>query len=266
LRNWPRNKLSEMADEQHPDSEEDLEETRVALAPTLAATAEILPWLAKPRPPRFSPDINGRWQSACKRLVDAWSDRHGAGGQDVRPAIFSLYAIALETADTDCLKLGEALASAADRLEESSAPPKLAAALTATMECLNDAGGLEHDAFPERARHFAVRLESCMAAASDGKERSAVLDQIFVDEANEQIELMREALAVLPPDAYALKSEASQMAQQAELIELWGIMHLARQLVSKIDCYAPNLDDETARQEVEQALAQLELAIAAVDA
>lgn len=254
-----------MADEQHPESEESLAETRAVLAPTLAATAEILPWLAKPHTPRFSPEINARWSSASKRLVIAWSERHRDGGADVRPAIFSLYAIALETADTDCLKLGEALASAADRLEERAPSVKLVAALSATIECLSESSGLEHEAFPERARHFAERLGNCMASASEGCERSAILDRIFVDEANEQIELMHDALAVLPPDAYALKSEASHMAQHAELIELWGVMHLARQLANKIDCYATRLDDVTARQKVEQALAQLELAIAAVN-
>jgi hypothetical protein len=179
--------------------ERELEETRAALAPTLAATASILPWVAKPRTARFDPKLNERWISAIKRLALAWSERHGAGAEDVRPAIFGLYAIALDTADADCLRLGEALASAADRLEETTPSPRLIAAMTAAIECLNEADGLEHIAFAERAGHFAGRLEACACLVDN--ERSAVLDQLFVDESHEQIQMMRDALAALPPDA-----------------------------------------------------------------
>jgi hypothetical protein len=84
---------------------------------------------------------------------------------------------------------------------------------------LHDPAGLEHDAFDERARHFAARLE---ATATAGAERSAVLDQLFVDEAREQIELLRDALATLPPDAYVLLTEALKLAQHAEMLEIWA--------------------------------------------
>ncbi len=95
----------------------------------------------------------------------------------IRPAIFNLYAVALETADSDCLRLGEALASAADRLEDTAPSPRLIAALSSAIECLREPAGLESDAFGERARHFAARLEST-AATIDATERSAVLDQL----------------------------------------------------------------------------------------
>ena len=42
-------------------------------------------------------------------------------------------------------------------------------------------------------------------------ERSAVLDQLFVDEAREQLELLRDAPAALPPDAYVLTTESPQV-------------------------------------------------------
>ena len=102
--------------------EHELEETRAALAPTLEATAAILPWVARPKKPRFDAKLNARWIAAGRRLAAAWSERHGGGANDIRPAIFGLYAIAIETADTHCLRLGEALASAADRLEENVIP------------------------------------------------------------------------------------------------------------------------------------------------
>lgn len=236
--------------------EHELEGTRAALAPTLEATAAILPWVARPRKARFDPQLNERWVAAAQRLNTAWSARHGIGADDVRPAIFGLYAIALETADADCLRLGEALASAADRLDESAPPPRLIAALSAAIESLGEVEGLEHPAFPERAGHFAKRLEAA-AATAEPDERSAVLDQLFVDEASEQIQFMQDALAALPPDAYALATESLKMAQQAELLEIWGVMHLARQLAACINQHAADLDSPAVRREVQNLLEAL---------
>ena len=176
--------------------EDDLEETRAALAPTLEATAAILPWVAKPKALRFDVKLNERWIEAGKRLAQSWSERHHAGSDDIRPAIFNVYAIALETADSDCLRLGEALACAADRLEETTPGSRLIAALSGAIECLNEPGGLEHEAFGERARHFAGRLEAT-ANAGENPDRSTILDHLFVNEAREAIELMHEALAAL---------------------------------------------------------------------
>ncbi|NTV69713.1 MAG: hypothetical protein HGA71_06145 [Azonexaceae bacterium] len=244
--------------------EHELEGTRAALAPTLEATAAILPWVAKPRKARFDPKLNERWMAACERLSKGWSERHATGAEDIRPAIFGLYAIAIETADANCLRLGEALASAADRLEESALPTRLIAAITAAIECLSEADGLEHPAFPERAAHFAKRLEACTAMANDN-ERSAVLDQLFVDEACEQIQLMHDALATLPPDAYALTTESLKLAQQAELLEIWGVMHLARQLSDCISRNAAELDTPAIRQEVQDRLEALGNSIATVN-
>lgn len=244
--------------------EHELEGTRLALAPTLEATAAILPWVAKPKKLRFDPKLNERWIAAGKRLATAWSERHGAGADDIRPAIFGLYAIAIETADANCLRLGEALASAADRLEESVLPPRLIAAMSAAIECLSETEGLEHPAFPERASHFAGRLEASAATARPD-ERSAVLDQLFVDEASEQIQLMHDALAALPPDAYALTTETLKLAQQAELLEIWGIMHLARQLSECVSRNATDLDSSPVRTEIQNLLKELGTTIATVN-
>jgi hypothetical protein len=244
--------------------EEDLEETRAALAPTLEATAAILPWVSKPRAARFDAALNQRWIEASQRLSAAWTNRHLAGLDDIRPAIFALYGIALETADTTCLRLGEALAGAADRIEEETPPPRLIAALTASIECLGEADGLEHEAFAIRAEHFAARLEATLAGPATGNERSPVLDHLFASDARERLELMRDALAALPPDAYALRHEANQIAQQAELLELYGIMHLARQLSGTVSGEA-DLDNEAARQRLMESLKLLAEAIALVD-
>lgn len=244
--------------------EEDLEETRAALATTLEATAAILPWLAKPRPPRFPQELNQRWISACQRLANAWSNRHLAAADDVRPAVFTLYAIALETADGECLALGEALAGASDQLEQNAPPARLIAALTATIECLSEADGLEHGAFAERSRHFAQRLNAAVTLNASDRERSPVLDRLFAEEVREHIDLMRDALAVLPPDAYALKTEADQIARQAEHLELYGIMHLAKQLASTVNGET-NLDSDATRDQIEQYLQQLGAAMATLN-
>lgn len=242
--------------------EDDIEEARAALAPTLDATASILPLLARRHQERFPKKLNEDWIVACRRLATAWSDRHGEGNGDVRPAIFALYALALETGDADCLRLGEALAGAADRLEDGEPPVQLIAALTACIEALADPGGLEHEAFIDRAQHFAQRLEG---ALQPGSERSVVLDRLFITEAQEQIEIMHEALDALPPDAVALQDEAQKLALHAEQLALWGVMHLARQLAADISAHATELDEAEHHDRLRNRLDELAASVAAVD-
>lgn len=243
--------------------EDDLAESRAALAPTLDATAAILPWVAKPRPPRFDPAINERWIEACRALADSWPARQTAEMATLRPALFRLYGIALETADADCLYLGEALASAADHLEIGAPSARLVAALVATAECLNEPGGLENEGFSGRAVHCARRLETTMRNLATTGERSPVLDGLFCNEANERLDSMRDALAILPPDAYALACDAEWIAEQAEHLELFGVMHLARQLAKEIHL-ASDLEETETRGRTESRLQQLASAIAAI--
>ncbi len=246
---------------------DELEETRAALAPTLDATAAILPWVAKPRALRFDSKLNARWVEAFSRLTKAWSGRHGEDGHDLRPAIFALYGIALETADADCLHLGEALASAADQLEITPGAPMLLAAMSAATESLGDTEGLEHVLFPERARYSSSRLEQAITAANSGSKRSSALDQLFVSEAGERLERMRDALDVLPLDAYALKLEANELAQHAEQLELFGIVHLCREFLRQfpVGGEAEILDTPGFRDLCLTNLAALTKAIAAVN-
>lgn len=76
---------------------------------------------------------------------------------------------------------------------------------------------------------------------------------------------MRDALAALPPDAYALTTESLKLAQQAELLEIWGVMHLARQLSETISRHAANLDSAPLMAQLEDQLGVLTSAIAAVN-
>ena len=133
----------------------------------------------------------------------------------------------------------------------------------ARVKPLHEPAGLEHDAFADRARHFAERLESSASAQNDS-ERSPVLDQLFVDEAHEQLDLLRDALAALPPDAYALTTEALKLAQHAEMLEIWGAMHLARQFAECVNRYASELDSTEARDALDDILQTLTTTIDAV--
>ncbi len=247
--------------------EDDLADNDSATASALEATAAILPWLAKPQKLRFAPALNQRWVSSCQRLSSAWAGRHAEGLNDLRPAIFSLYSLSLETADTDCLRLGEALASATDRLDEETAPPRVIAALSACIECLVEADGLEHPSFIERARHFSKRLEDCAACAQGDNERSAVIDRLFVAETGERLERMHDALAALPPDGETLLIETDELIQHAEHIALFGIVHAARQLMKTLNQanLHHSLESETIRAHVLRQLEALNQLNVAVD-
>jgi hypothetical protein len=243
-----------------PDDE--LADTRAALAPTLAAAAALLPWLATPRPRRFDDALKQRWVGAPKALASVWSQR-SEHSRPLRQSIFALYAIAVESADADCLSLGEALACASDRLEIGTPGSHLIAALSAAIECPDDAQGLEHEAFPQRARHFARRLAAA-STESMGRQRAPQIDRMFAGEARERLTLMREALDALPPDAVMLKSEAAQIAEQAETIELYGVMQLARQLADQING-STDLEAPATRATLAVGLAGLGEAIAALN-
>jgi hypothetical protein len=242
--------------------EEAFEESNDAVVSALEATAAILPWLAKPQKLRFPPALNAHWIAACQRLHCAWAERHSGGEDDIRPAVFVLYSLTLETGDVDCLRLGEALASAVDCLEAEAVPPRIVAALSACVECLSEVEGLEHPAFAERIQHFAERLEKCAASAKELTDRSAVIDRLFVAETHERLERMQDALAALPPDTDSLLSETGELLEHAEHLALYGMIHATRRLLKTLQQASAHnsLESETIRAHVLSqitALAQL---------
>lgn len=242
--------------------DDDLEATRAALAPAVEAVVSILPLLAREPTPRFDQALNRRWKEACRQFATAWANGGYASADEVRRAIFAWYAVALETRDADCLRLGEALADAADRLDVGGAPPRLRAALCGVADTLADSMGLEHEAFGDRARHFSGRLEQACAEDPAYPERSAVLDQLFVEEAMERIGTLRDALAVLPIDRYSLLVELRALATQAEQLDLWGIVHHLRRMLRLVD----QIDDAEAESvQLQQLVDELSGLVAAVD-
>lgn len=253
------------------EPDDQFEETRAALAPTLDATASILPWVGKAKKSRFPPEAAKRWQETCGRLAALWFERHEHGLAGLRPAVFELYGTALELADPACLRLAEALASATDRLEEGEAvsDARLAAAFTAAFESLSLPDSLEQDAFPDRARHFAERLERCADPQYAAQVRSPILDRLFVEEAGDCLERIREALTALPADAYGIRVAAEDIARLAEPLDLDDISamahHLVRLLTPKPGERVDLDNSETRLATVQALLAELEKSVAGLE-
>ncbi len=253
-----------MSDELPPET---LDATRAALEPTLRAVADILPLVVEAREPRFPPELSRRWQACCERLVQSWAERYCGGMADFRPAVFELCALAVELGDGDCLRLSEALASASDWLEDPRhrEEPRLLAALSAACEGLVIDNGLEHPLFPERAAHLTRRLNHCLQPGAGSDAGNPVLLRIFVDEVQERLEWMHEALQLLPPDAYALKTAAEEIVRLAEPLELYDLIDRARLLIVRLTPRGGDpldLDEPETRAHVLDRIALLESAVA----
>ena len=75
---------------------------------------------------------------------------------------------------------------------------------------------------------------------------------------------MHDALAHLPADGYAIKHEAIELAQEAQTAELFGIMHLARQLAEITNIRAKELDTDKMRDQISSQLTTLSKLVADV--
>lgn len=247
--------------------EQEALDSQSALAPTLDAIAAVLPWVRQAQLPRFSDELNTRWQAACQELATHWCSRVSDGYAALRPPIIRLLASALETGDADFLHLCETLASTADHLEIHPPGNRLIAALSGTIEMLQEDGGLENPHLAIRARHFTQRLTTAMRPSGKPGERSDVLDAIFVQDAHDCLQHMHEALDALPIDVYAIELEAGELIAHAEQIEMWGIYHQARQLQN----FALQLSDasepvqDQARRDILKQLDLIEQTLRAVD-
>lgn len=243
-------------------SDDDLKETRAALAPTLEATAAILPWVNAPREPRFPPEKTSLWESACQKLLVAWQNRHVDQYENFRPAVMALMTSAIDLGDVDLLRLAEAFASAADAFElpARAADPRLAAAIAAACESICVPGSIEHDGFPHQARHAAGRIEQVLTLPVDQLIRTPTLDRLFVTEAGDCLDRMHEALEQLPADAYAIKLAAEDIADLADPLELETIALLARALANRLtpqNGSNPDLEDHYLLAEIETRITEL---------
>lgn len=248
---------------------EDLDSTRAALEPTLRAVADILPLIAQARDLRFPRELAERWQACCQQLAQSWNERHQGGLCDFRPAVFELCAIALELNDSDCLQLSEVLASATDLLEDPQRcnEAKLLAAISGACECLVIDNSPEHPLFSQRAVHLTERLKNCLLPTDAADTINPVLLRIFVDEAHDHLESMHEALEMMPPDAYAIKSATEEIIHLAEPLELYDIIDRARLLIVRLAPRAGenlDLDDAQTRIHVLDRIALLETAVAEI--
>lgn len=248
---------------------EELDATRAALEPTLRVVADILPLLAQTREARFPLELSERWQACSLRLAQFWSNRHGGGLSGFRPAIFELCAIAVELNDSDCLQLSEALASASDLLEDPQRceEARLLAAISATCECLSIDNGIEHPLFAERAQHLTERLRLSLELPAESDGNHPALLRLFVDEAQDRIDDMHAALELLPPDAYAIKTGAEEIAHLAEPLELYDLIDRARLLVVRLTPRSGenlDLDDPETREHVLDRIDLLASAVAEI--
>lgn len=67
------------------------------------------------------------------------------------------------------------------------------------------------------ARNILPNAPSAVAGESqEAAARSTVIDRLFVGDSEDKVSQMRDALAALPPDAYALKTLSAQMALEAK--------------------------------------------------
>ncbi|MFV0371053.1 MAG: hypothetical protein ACK5JI_05350 [Azonexus sp.] len=253
-------------------TDDDLAGTRAALNPMLDAVASILPWVSQTQAARCPPELNKRWQAAWTEFAAA---RREDGGDFVRfrRGVMQIMSVALETGDADCLGLAESLASTADHLEHRTPGNRLQAALDALCEVMADTAekhlpqGLEHPHLNERLRHFQERLETALRPSGKPGERSDVLDRLFVEDAEERLAHMREALETLPIDIYGIAEECEALIQHAEQIDMWGIYHLGRavqQLVLQL-YDASEADQDRAAHAIRAQLDLIEQALRAIE-
>lgn len=246
-------------------TDKDLQLTRAALAPTLNATAAILPLIAKVAQARFPVELTERWRETSQQLAAAWANRLNDGDAPVRRAVFALCGVAVELADADCLALSEALASATDLLEDPdrAADPRLLAAMAAACEGLVESGGVEKAGFAARAQYVSKRLQSSLQPTQGI--RTPTLDKLFVDEACEQLHAMDAALDALPPDPLAIRAAAEAIIAAAAPLEFYDLIDRARVLIARlIDAGGQpvDLDDPATRNDVLYRIALIDNAIA----
>ncbi len=226
---------------------------RSPLAPTLAATAAILPLMAQSREPRFSGEQRQAWDGAAPLLLETWARRSADWGP-LRRAVFKLLEGALPLGHPAPLRLAEALACATDQLESTPPGPRLLAALSATLELLAEPDFLEHPAMEQRVAQLVPRLEG-----ADDSGPSVTLETLFAQEALECVEHLHQALEAVPPDLEALAQGLAQLREAAEHGERAEIANWAARLDALLPHFLPQqLDYGTGRVLVQQFVASLE--------
>lgn len=227
---------------------------RSPLASTLEATAAILPLMAESREPRFSAAQRQSWDTAVAALQHAWDERLNTW-QPMRQSIFRLLEGALPLAHPAPLRLAEALASATDTLEMEAPGPRRLAALSATLELLQEADFLEHPALETRVAQLVPRLE-----APEDKLRSPALEALFTQEAGECLEHLHLALEAVPPDMEALALAAEQLRELADYSDKAELAASAAQLARLAHALpASQLDKGLGRNLAQQCLEQLHI-------
>ncbi len=222
------------------------------LSPLL--NSALLPLLAHRAQRRFDPLINEAWQVCTQRLLKEWRDlcvEDEWAWNDFHRLAFQAYRILLKTNDPYCLPLAEALLNAVGRLESlmhSFSASPLRAALSTCFEVMSETD-LEHPDLNSRLSYFTKRLAE-VTERLDYAGRSEIIDQLFLDEAAEQLELIHGALNELPPNVETLQLSADWLVQEAMQIELNEVATAARRLEKAVSILADDPTNEMARLNV----------------
>ena len=234
-------------------------EKKDPLTLTLEATGDLLPLLGESTPSlRFTLQQRSLWDAAVEALAIAWENSRsalaaaatsGKAEQEwpaLSRAVFRLLEGALPLENSATLQLAESLASAIDELDIAPPTPRLFTALTACMELLQEKDFLEHEELDNRVAQLINRLER----RSEGI-RSRAVDQIFADEAMEDLEQMRIAMDALPPDSELIASAARHLQQLSEPLDLSALAFAAFRFSRLMATFDPaHLDCSPGREEV----------------
>ena len=221
---------------------------------SLVLPSSILPLLARAAQRRFDPLINDAFQVCTRRLLNGWRNlclEDDMAWDELNRLVFQTYRLLLQTNDPYCLPFSEALLNAVGRFESmahSIQGRPLKAALSSCFEVLSETD-LEHPELNARLTYFAKRLTDA-SERLDYDGRSEIIDQLFLDEAAEQLELIHSALNELPPNVETLQLSADWLVQEAMQIELNDVVSAARQLEKAVRILADDPSDENARLNV----------------
>lgn len=202
----------------------------------------------------LDPAAVARWEAAAQTVWAAWHDRHQSGLAPFRSAVIALSGVGLDLHSADALRFAEALATVADRADEPEvlADARLVAAIAAALEVLVEPGSVNRKVFAGQVDNLSGRLAATLEEAAVPTEGrlivSRTLYQMFVDEAHESLQHLRDELDTLHPLAGEMAEAASALADNAATIDLTAVRDLALALANALVRYEAPLNVDVAAE------------------
>lgn len=188
----------------------------------------------------LDPEAVSRWEAAGAQVASAWAGRRQTGLAAFRSAVINLCGVAVDLALPEALHFAEALATVADRADEPEIfeDPRLQAAVAASLEVLAEPGTVRRKVFPVQVDHLAARLSTGLREAAQPAEGrlivSRTLYQMFVGEAYESLQHLRDELDTLHPLVGEMAEAATALADNAATIDLAAVRDLALALAAAL--------------------------------